>query len=86
LPSASIGAQGLRGWNAAEWASYLDAAGYPRESRLPRNWQPPPAQPLVPRSASAQPEPVRPDTPAPPSSPPEPTEPAPSPDAPSIRF
>lgn len=41
VPGATIGAQQLRGLNAADWTSYLDAAGYPRESRLPRGWQAP---------------------------------------------
>lgn len=53
LPSLTIGVQPLRGFNAADWDSYLDAAGYPRESRLPRGWQPAPAVPLAPRAASA---------------------------------
>ena len=51
VPSLTIGAQALRGLSQSEWASYLDAAGYPRESKLPKNWQPSPATPLVVRSA-----------------------------------
>ena len=51
VPSLTIGAQVLRGLAQAEWASYLDLAGYPRESRLPKGWQAPPAAPLVARSA-----------------------------------
>lgn len=51
VPSLTIGAQVLRGLAQDEWASYLDLAGYPRESRLPKGWQPPPATPLVARSA-----------------------------------
>jgi len=63
VPSLSIGAQPLRGFAEADWASYLDVAGYPRESRLPRNWQAMPATPLVerstptPRAATPQPAP-----------------------------
>jgi glutaredoxin len=53
VPSLSIGAQPLRGFSEADWAAYLDVAGYPRESRLPRNWQAPPATPLVERSTPA---------------------------------
>jgi hypothetical protein len=49
VPTATIGAQVLRGLSAGEWASYLDLAGYPRESRLPKGWQPPPPTPLVAR-------------------------------------
>jgi len=37
----------LRGLLDTEWASTLDLAGYPRESKLPRNYQAPPAMPLV---------------------------------------
>ena len=43
MPALTIGAQPLRGLSEADWTAYLDAAGYPRESRLPRGWQPPPA-------------------------------------------
>ena len=50
VPSLSIGAQPLRGFSDTDWAAYLDVAGYPRESRLPRNWQAPPVTPLVERS------------------------------------
>ncbi|MGL6112894.1 MAG: glutaredoxin family protein [Rubrivivax sp.] len=50
VPALTIGAQGLRGLSPAEWSAYLDIAGYPRESRLPRGWQPPAATPMVERS------------------------------------
>ena len=40
VPTLTVGAQGLRGWSSTEWASYLDVAGYPRESRLPKSWRP----------------------------------------------
>ncbi len=49
LPALNIGAQALRGFSAAEWDSYIDVAGYPRESALPAGWQPPPPRPLVAR-------------------------------------
>jgi glutaredoxin len=39
LPVLTIGAQQLRGLLAADWNSYLDAAGYPASSKLPANWQ-----------------------------------------------
>ena len=38
-PTLSIGSQILRGYAAETWAAYLDAAGYPRESRLPSTYQ-----------------------------------------------
>ncbi len=49
LPALTIGAQALPGFAPAQWSSYLDAAGYPRESRLPRGWAAPAATPLVER-------------------------------------
>ena len=66
IPSLMIGTQALRGWSAQDWASYLDAAGYPRESRLPRGWQPPAPAPLVERVAAPLQAPgAAPATPAP---------------------
>lgn len=77
VPALTIGAQPVRGFSETDWAAYLDAAGYPRESKLPRGWQPPPATALVEAPArpavSAAPaprEPVRPPAAAP--APPEP--------------
>ncbi len=55
VPSMTVGAQPLRGFNDVDWAGYLDAAGYPKESRLPRNWPVPTATPLVARAAAAAP-------------------------------
>jgi glutaredoxin len=50
VPALSIGAQPLRGFSESDWTAYLDAAGYPRESKLPPDWQPPAPTPLVARS------------------------------------
>jgi glutaredoxin len=47
VPVLRIGKQPLRGYNDADWGSYLDAAGYPKQSALPRNYQYPAATPLV---------------------------------------
>lgn len=55
LPSLSIGSQGLRGFGATDWSAYLDAAGYPRTSRLPRGWQPPAVTPLTVRAGTPAP-------------------------------
>lgn len=56
-PSLTIGSQLLRGYSSDTWNSYLDTAGYPRESRLPPNYVAPAATPLVeppaPREAAA---------------------------------
>jgi glutaredoxin len=64
LPALTIGAQALRGLSETDWGAFLDAAGYPRESRLPRNWPVPEALPMTerltparPASATAAPEP-----------------------------
>ncbi|HKX44909.1 MAG TPA: glutaredoxin family protein, partial [Burkholderiaceae bacterium] len=54
-PTLSIGSQTLRGLAPEVWNSYLDAAGYPRESRLPANYQYAPATPLVARAAPPRP-------------------------------
>jgi len=48
-PTLSIGSQILRGYAAETWAAYLDAAGYPRESRLPSTYQYRAAAPVVDR-------------------------------------
>ena len=62
-PTLTIGSQVLTGMNPDTWGSYLDSAGYPRESRLPANYQNPAPTPLTepkpaqtaaaPRAASA---------------------------------
>ncbi|HEY6133735.1 MAG TPA: glutaredoxin family protein [Rubrivivax sp.] len=57
IPGATIGSQPLRGFAAGDWSVYLDAAGYPRESRLPRNWRAPVPTPVVARAPVAA-EPV----------------------------
>lgn len=69
VPALTIGAQPVRGFAAEEWAGFIDAAGYPRENRLPRGWQPPPVTPLVAEaSRPAASPPAR--APAPPAPPP----------------
>lgn len=71
VPSLTIGSQALRGLTPLEWNAYLDAAGYPKESKLPRNWAPPAATPMVekaapaPRAAAPTPAPAPAPTPAP---------------------
>ncbi|MDE2161313.1 MAG: glutaredoxin family protein, partial [Burkholderiales bacterium] len=47
LPALAIGNQALRGLNEGDWNTYLDAAGYPRTSKLPPNWPLPRATPMV---------------------------------------
>lgn len=53
-PTLTLGAQTMRGLSAELWNSYLDAAGYPRESRLPPNYQYPAATPLTERREAAR--------------------------------
>jgi glutaredoxin len=52
-PTLTIGSQTLRGLAAEVWVSYLDAAGYPRESRLPSSYQYRPATPIIDRREPA---------------------------------
>jgi glutaredoxin len=52
-PTLMIGQQPLRGLSADTWNAYLDAAGYPRESRLPAGYQFPAATPLTERREPA---------------------------------
>jgi glutaredoxin len=59
-PTLTIGGQVLRGFAPDQWSTYLDSAGYPRESRLPATYQYPPATPLT-----APPAPVVRPVPAP---------------------
>jgi glutaredoxin len=39
FPIATIAAQQLKGYEEGEWTKYLDAAGYPKSSTLPRNYR-----------------------------------------------
>lgn len=81
-PTLTVGAQTLRGLAGELWNSYLDAAGYPRESRLPATYRYPAATPLTERrEAAARPAPAR--TPAVDAEPP-PS--APAPDGVNIKF
>lgn len=39
MPLATIASQQLKGYEETEWTKYLDAAGYPKSSTLPRNYR-----------------------------------------------
>lgn len=83
LPALTVGAQIVRGWQQQDWASYLDAAGYPKESRLPANFPQGKAEPLTEaRQAPAAQAPA----PAPRPAPAPAAEPAPAPPPSGIRF
>ncbi len=47
LPFLTIGGQQIKGYSDGEWAQYLDAAGYPKQSQLPGSYQRPAPSPLV---------------------------------------
>ncbi|HIV71399.1 MAG TPA: glutaredoxin family protein [Candidatus Aquabacterium excrementipullorum] len=52
LPVLRVGSQQVKGYSEAEWQSYLDAAGYPKQSTL-TGYQWADATPLAPPAASA---------------------------------
>lgn len=83
VPALTVGSQPLRGYSETDWSAYLDAAGYPRESRLPRGWPTPAATPLVARVAP-QSRPAAPPVPAAAAVPP--AEEAPAPNPAGVRF
>ncbi len=47
LPFLTIGGQQIKGYSDGEWAQYLDAAGYAKQSQLPSGYQRPAPTPLV---------------------------------------
>lgn len=53
LPVLRIGAQQIKGFGQEEWTSYLDAAGYPPQSKLPQGYKFAAATPLAPRQVAA---------------------------------
>ena len=73
VPALTVGQQVLRGFSSDSWSSYLDAAGYPRQSALPANYVAPPPSPLVPprpsRAEGADPAPASAPSPVPPPAP-----------------
>jgi glutaredoxin len=78
VPSLNVGPQPLRGFSESDWTVFLDTAGYPRESKLPKNWPIPAATPLVDKTAPAAPRATVPTLPS--------AEPPPEPPSSSIRF
>jgi glutaredoxin len=87
LPAMTVGAQPVRGWSELDWNTYLDVAGYPRESRLPPGWLVPEATPLVERVAATSRGPAPPVPPAAPvDAPPPAEEPAQTGTGTRIRF
>lgn len=64
VPALNVGPQPVRGFSEGDWTVFLDAAGYPRESKLPKNWPVPMPTPLVEKNAAAAPRPVVPTLPS----------------------
>ena len=87
LPFLTIGSQQLKGFSDAEWTQFLNAAAYPKSSKLPASYRPPAPAPLVtltaaPAAAAPSAETVKNVSPAT-----RPVEPVPSRSNPSgIRF
>lgn len=80
-PTLMIGQQPIRGLSADTWNAYLDAAGYPRESRLPAGYQF-----ADPTTLTQRREPPRPPAPAAEAASPEPSAPAATVEPGGIRF
>lgn len=61
VPLLTIGAQRIKGYSSSDWNGYLDAAGYPKQSRLPSGYRFAEATPLAPPApAPAAPPEARP--------------------------
>ncbi len=54
LPLLMIGGQAVKGYSDGEWTSYLDAAGYPKQSLLPASYRPAAPEPLSPLKTAAE--------------------------------
>lgn len=81
LPAITIGAQALNGYSESRWNDLLDLAGYPRQSKLPKDYVAAAPSPVTPRPAAPPPA----DAPAPAPQPAPVPDVAPSP-VPPIRF
>lgn len=81
-PILRVGAKQLVGFNQNEWSSYLDAAGYPAQSKLPVNYKQRPATPLTTPAAAPASTPSRPEASPPPAA----TPPAPGNAPAGFRF
>jgi glutaredoxin len=81
LPALTVGTQSVRGWQKEDWAGYLDAAGYPKNSQMPANYPQVRAEPLT----EARPSPA-PAAAAPAAAPAPTPDAAPAPAPSGIRF
>lgn len=57
VPLLTIGAQRIKGYSSSDWNGYLDAAGYPKQSRLPAGYRFAEASPLAPPAPAPGPAP-----------------------------
>lgn len=78
LPVVRIGAKQILGFSQGEWTEYLNAAGYPATSMLPRNYRQASPSPLVPPPAAKASEPAPSSSQSPDTSPASPAGNAPS--------
>jgi glutaredoxin len=83
VPAVSIGPQVLRGYQSNDWSSYLDAAGYPKTSKLPAGYPAPQRQPLTARQSAPAPSSEQANVP---EAAPAPTAPPPTSNPAGIRF
>lgn len=87
LPFGTIGKQQLHGFSDAEWTQYLDAAGYPKQSKLPPTYRRPAATALTTPKPAAPASDAESPPAAPPARPPLEATPGPGPSNPAgIRF
>ena len=56
LPFATIGNQHLKGFGPDSWTQYLNAAGYPAQSQLPKTYKAATAKPLTAPTVAAEPQ------------------------------
>ena len=56
LPFATIGNQHLKGFGPDSWTQYLNAAGYPAQSQLPKTYKAAAAKPLTVPTVAAEPQ------------------------------
>ncbi len=52
MPLATVASQQLKGYEETEWTKYLDAAGYPKSSTLPRSFRNAEPTSLTPKKAA----------------------------------
>ncbi|WP_286743276.1 glutaredoxin family protein [Aquabacterium sp. UBA2148] len=55
LPLLKVGGKQIIGLQQSEWNAYLDAAGYPQQSKLPPGYTQPEASPLAPPKPASSP-------------------------------